>query len=434
MNPRTAFSASIFDSSSGWRSEGAKTRQHPSSSKRALLSAAVALIGFLGSAAQSQTLPDTEAEIEAALSSAARRAAVAGAPVQRVVVAPGIIDVAGLRVPSRVILVGSGSLGSPTTTLRLRARTTDFAVMVGGGAYGATTGNGIENIIIDGNKANQAPDIYDGDAPKSRPSALVFLCSKCTGRHVKVLNAVYDGIQVSSGYSINISNASAARTGRHGFVTSASVNGVRIQISSAQDTGVAWRALGAGAGFAGDGKKVVFDRVSTARTNGDGVAAYASDNEDMSVTNSIFRTSKNHCVHLGGLRANISGNKCYAPRLVGYFLANDFRAGLEGKRNESGGRVLNNYVEFAGTEGVKVQWYIADTLIKGNTIETTFNDNIAVYDSPQGVTVTENVGRRPATGRNGGVWCHLKSKASNSVVRASTNNFSYSSRTRPEFC
>ena len=128
----------------------------------------------------------------------------------------------------------------------------------------------------------------------------------------------------------------------------------------------------------------------------------------------------------------ISGNKCYSPRLSGYYLANNWRVGFEAERDAVGGRILGNYVEKAGTEGVHVQWYIADTLVKGNTVVRTFNHNYGVYDS-RGVTVTENVGRSPGTGRNPGpAWCHLKIE--NSRVVESKNNFYYRGATRPKIC
>src|SRR6185295_1082170 len=104
-----------------------------------------------------------------------------------------------------------------------------------------------------------------------------------------------------------------------------------------------------------------------------GVAAYDSSNVGIQVLDSVFRTSSNHCVHLGGDGAIIARNKCYSPRLAGYYLANNWRPNFVAEREAVGGRVLDNYVEKAGTEGVHIQWYISDTLVRGNNVNTTFN-------------------------------------------------------------
>jgi hypothetical protein len=79
-----------------------------------------------------------------------------------------------------------------------------------------------------------------------------------------------------------------------------------------------------------------------------------------------------------------------------------------------------------------VQWYVADTIVKGNAVSTSFNHNYTILDS-RGVTVTANVGRWPGTGRKpGSDWCHLY--IGNSQVTHSRNNFSYRGRTRPTVC
>jgi hypothetical protein len=428
LTPTTASLAAVG------RERSAALTRRIASPKRALRTAsallALTLAGGVTVQAQAQSLPDTQAEIEAAI--LAKKRAGGG----KVVVAPGVIDVLELRVPSKIILAGSGSYASPTTTLRLKARSEGRAVFVGGGKVGEHTGNGIENIIIDGNRQNQPPDQYvlvNGKMdPKPRLSPLTLLCSDCFVAAVRVINPMYDGLLVAGGTDIYINRTSVSNSGRFGYFIGNSVNRVRVHNSTAQDTGIAFRYLGPGAGFGAGGTKVEFRNVVTRRTNGDGIAAYAPTNLDISVHDSTFYQPRNHCVHLGGDRPVLMGNKCYGPRLVGYYLANNFRPAYVSEREAVGGRINGNFVQDAGADGIKVQWYIADTQITSNSVNRTFNNSIAVHDS-RGVSVTGNVARWPGYGRHANSpHCHLK--IVNSQVSHSNNNFSYKGRTRPPIC
>jgi hypothetical protein len=396
----------------------------------ATIAAALALTAVFSSASLAQSLPDTQAEIEAEILKAKR----AGGG--KVVVAPGIITIYELRVPSTVTLAGSGPLGSHQTTLRLRARSDGGLVTLGGGSLGKSSRIQIENLVLDGNRQNQSPDRYitvDGRSqPVARPAVLTFNCTSCSGRHLKVINAMYDGVQVSVSQNVTITDSSASNVGRGGFIVTSTSNTVKIHKSSAEKTGVAWTYVGGGPGFGPGGRNVELRYVTTNNTNGDGVAGYTSSNLDIKVIDSVFRGSRNHCVHLGGDRAVIQRNKCYSPRLVGYYLANDFRPGAIDERDAVGGRILSNYVENAGSDGIKVQWYVSDTYVVANNVFRTFNSNYAISDS-RGVIVTDNTGRWPGYGRNpSSPHCHLQ--IVNSRVSHARNDFSYTGRTRPPVC
>lgn len=397
----------------------AHLRGSPLSGGRWLLALAsvFALVSVLAaSGVEAAELPDTQFKLERAMEQKSQEGG------GTVVAAPGVIEVEDLRVPDNVILRGSGTFSSPRTTLRLKPKTNGQAVMVGFG----TTKNGIENVIVDGNRRNQSADRYQGGVPVARPSALIMACNNCTARYVQIKNAMYDGMQVSSSNGVKITKAVASVAGRSGFTTTSSARNVDFFNSRAFDTGIAYRSVGSGPGFLGGGKDIEFRKVTTRRTNGDGIAAYASTNSDIKVYDSRFYNPKNHCAHLGGDKAAIMGSKCYDPRLVGFFIANDWRPGAAGKRDAVGGRILGNYVEGSGSDGIKVQWYVSNTQVKNNTVIRSHNHNYGIYDS-RDVAVTGNTGRWP-----GPAWCHLK--ISNSRISASDNNFDYSGRTRPITC
>jgi hypothetical protein len=359
--------------------------------------------------------PSTQAAVQAALDAAR--------PGSMVIMATGTIDAQTLRVPAGVTLAGQDTNGDgrSDTVLRLPRGASGFAdqddarwassyvVRLNG------AGARLDMVVVDGNKAAQAPlrprvrtepAADAAPVPSTRVLAPVQVhCDGCSVTRSVVGNAIYDGIEVRDD-DVTVSDTTVHTPGGTGIVLdgvgSTPVVGTRLTRVQVDRTGqwfpsVGWSAPGPGPGVGGDlVVGTVIDGLRATRTNGDGVSLYTNPaSNHVTVSNSTFSGNLNHCVHLGGDFSVILGNTCSAPGNHGLFLRSNQRLALD---KTTGGRIVANVVTSPRNIGVVVQGAASDTVVSKNTLTggvyiALFTDIDAGALAVGGNTFTEGSGK-----------------------------------------
>lgn len=329
--------------------------------------------GAGGSAEGVYHVATTAAEIQPALDAAA---SLGGGTV---VLMPGTHETQGVTIGSNTTL-----RGMPGAVIKLQGGATTHAVIVP-----ATSSRvSIENLVVDGNRANQAVPSDDRAGPRPfHISGVDVSVSRC-----KALNSIHDGLTIGDGGKwVWVDKCIADNTRRYGMGTDGDQNPavtpekVFFTDNLCRNTGNGWnQGGGAGFGVFAVGYDIHFIGNTTQDTNGDGIAAYGSRCRGIVCIGNTMISTGNHGIHAGGDGPVVIGNQTYGCRLNGYFVGH--RDGTVCTRFTIADNIVR---DSTGGFGVKAEFATRGT-ISGNVVENTFLDGIMVENNCSDISVSGN--------------------------------------------